>query len=183
MGMPFKGRIVNARFSNEKNDTIEVTYLYNDQIIPFYLSVDPTHPAFKALLEEGWDIERVQKATVEFNRAQSRNMNNIIETMLSDYKKELRKTFQKELDRRIGEMREDEVTKSQIFKAVIDNNKDEEVIFKVKLAIFDLPEIKSLKDRAGKMKLRKAKTLIQTLATFEELLENENDKTDGAANL
>jgi len=183
MGMPFKGRIINARFSNEKNDTIEVTYDRDGEIIPFYLSVDPTHPAFKALLEEGWDIERVQKATVEFNRTQSRTMNNLIDTMLSDYKKDLRKEFQRELDRRLGEMREVEVTKSQLFKTVIDSNKDEEVIFKVKLAIFDLPEIKSLKDRAGKMKLRKAKTLIQTLATFEELLENDNDKIDDGANL
>lgn len=172
----FNDSIVMARFSNEKNDIIEVTFLFEGNPQVWYIDVDPSHQDYKALMDEGWDIERIQKATIEFNRTQSRLLNKTIDAQLVEYKKELRKEFQRELDRRLGEMREVEVTKSQLFKAVIDSNKDEEVIFKVKLAIFDLPEIKSLKDRAGKMRLRKAKTLIQTLAIFEELLENDNDE-------
>ena len=175
----FNDSIVMARFSNEKNDIIEVTFLYEGHPQIWFIDVDATHQDYKALEAEGWDIERIQKATIEFNRTQSRMMNGAIDNMLSEYKKELRKTFQVELDRRLGEMRESEVTKSQLFKTVIDSNKDEEVIFKVKLAIFDLPEIKSLKDRGGKMRLRKAKTLIQTLAIFEELLENDNGENNG----
>ena len=179
MRMIFAGRVQDARFTNEQNDTIEITYEKDGVVHPYYISVDPVHPAYKALMAEGWDIEKIQKATIDFNRAQSRNFNNVIDGQITEYKKELRKEFQKELDRRVGELREAEVTKSQLFKTVIDNNTDEEVIFKVKLAIFDLPEIKSLKDRAGKMRLRKAKTLIQTLAIFEELLETTHNEPSG----
>lgn len=173
----FSGKIIRSRFTNELNDTIEILFEHNGQAHPYYIAVDPTHPNFKALEAEGWDIERIQKETVEFNRAQSRAYNQLIDSQLENHKKDLRKEFEKELNRRIGEFREAEVVKSQLFKTVIDSNEDEEIIFKIKLAIFDLPKMKALKDREGKMRLRKAKTVIKTLAIFEELMENNNESS------
>ncbi len=59
---------------------------------------------------------------------------------------------------------------TSILQAVLDNNTDEDVIFKTKLAIFDLQQIKDLKDRALKQKIRTAKTLAELLGALHVAL-------------
>lgn len=162
----FSGKIIQTRFTSELNDTIEILFEYNGSTHPFYIAVDPTHPNFKALVAEGWDIDRVQKETVEFNRAQSRAYNQIIDYQVEEYKKDLRKEFQKKLNQSILDMKEPELSKSMIFKAIVDNNEDEETIFKMKLAIFERSEIKALKDRTAKLNIRKAKTILEVLSSY-----------------
>jgi hypothetical protein len=59
---------------------------------------------------------------------------------------------------------------TNILQALLDNNTDEDVIFKTKLAIFDLQQIKDLKDRALKQKIRTAKTLAELLGALHVAL-------------
>ena len=60
---------------------------------------------------------------------------------------------------------------SNILKDVIDSNNDEEIIFKTKLAIFELPEVKKITDRSVKQKIRTAKTLMQLFGVLHEALQ------------
>lgn len=171
MSIVFKDRIETVRFTTEKNDTIEVTYRMDDGVIAsYYLPVDATDYSFQMLLEEGWDIEKIQKSTIEFNRAQSRAYNQLIDAKLEDYKKDLRKEFQKKLNETLLASQATTIEKSMIFKSVMENNTDEETVFKIKLALFETPELKQLKDRAAKLNIRKAKTIIEVFAAYHEAM-------------
>lgn len=46
---------------------------------------------------------------------------------------------------------------------------DEDTVFKTKLVIFNLPEIKNHKDRKLKMKVRKAKTVPELFSVYYEM--------------
>ena len=50
-----------------------------------------------------------------------------------------------------------------------DNFEDEDTIFKTKLEIFNLPEVKNSKNREMKMKVRKAKTVPEIFAAYYDI--------------
>jgi hypothetical protein len=58
-----------------------------------------------------------------------------------------------------------------IFQSVLENNSDEELLFKSKLAAFELPQIKDIKDRASKQKIRTAKSLMELFGILDLLLQ------------
>jgi hypothetical protein len=57
----------------------------------------------------------------------------------------------------------------KVIKNIIDNFEDEDMVFKTKLEIFNLPEVKNSKDREMKMKVRKAKTVPEIFALFYDI--------------
>lgn len=60
-------------------------------------------------------------------------------------------------------------TPEKAVKYIIDNFEDEDTIFKTKLEIFNLPEVKNSKDREMKMKVRKAKTVPEIFAAYYDI--------------
>jgi len=60
-------------------------------------------------------------------------------------------------------------TPEKVAKYMIDNFKDEDTVFKTKLQIFNLPEVKNSKDREMKMKVRKAKTVPEIFAAYYDI--------------
>jgi len=60
-------------------------------------------------------------------------------------------------------------TPEKAVKYIIDNFEDEDTIFKTKLEIFNLPEVKNSKDREMKMKVRKAKTVPEIFAAYHDI--------------
>lgn len=60
-------------------------------------------------------------------------------------------------------------TPEKVAKYIIDNFEDEDTVFKTKLEIFNLPEIKNSKDREMKMKVRKAKTVPEIFAAYHDI--------------
>lgn len=54
-------------------------------------------------------------------------------------------------------------------KLLVSNMQDEDTVFKTKLVIFNLPEIKNHKDRKLKMKVRKAKTVPELFSVYYEM--------------
>jgi len=60
-------------------------------------------------------------------------------------------------------------TPEKVAKYMIDNFKDEDTVFKTKLEIFNLPEVKNSKDREMKMKVRKAKTVPEIFAAYHDI--------------
>ena len=57
----------------------------------------------------------------------------------------------------------------KVAKYIIDNFEDEDTIFKTKLEIFNLPEVKNSKNREMKMKVRKAKTVPEIFAAYYDI--------------
>lgn len=57
-----------------------------------------------------------------------------------------------------------------IFNNIINNNKEEDFIFKVKLAVFEIPEVKKSKSKTLKTKIRKAKTVLELCEIVNKLL-------------
>ena len=60
-------------------------------------------------------------------------------------------------------------TPEKVAKYMIDNFTDEDTVFKTKLEIFNLPEVKNSKDREMKMKVRKAKTVPEIFAAYYDI--------------
>ena len=60
-------------------------------------------------------------------------------------------------------------TPEKVAKYMIDNFTDEDAVFKTKLEIFNLPEVKNSKDREMKMKVRKAKTIPEIFAAYYDI--------------
>lgn len=60
----------------------------------------------------------------------------------------------------------------KVAKYIIDNFEDEDTVFKTKLEIFNLPEVKNSKDREMKMKVRKAKTVPEIFAAYYDIQHN-----------
>ena len=60
-------------------------------------------------------------------------------------------------------------TPEKVAKYMIDNFEDEDTVFKTKLEIFNLPEVKNSKDREMKMKVRKAKTVPEIFAAYHDI--------------
>mgnify|MGYP001203516916 CR=1 FL=1 len=61
------------------------------------------------------------------------------------------------------------VTPKNVADFIINNFEDEDTVFKTKLAIFDLPEVKNSPSREMKMKVRKAKSIPQLFAAYNEI--------------
>ena len=62
------------------------------------------------------------------------------------------------------------LTTENVVKFWLEKQEDEDTIFKTKLAIFNTDEVKNHKDREKKMKVRKAKTLPELFAAYQECI-------------
>ena len=190
----FSGKqIFKAVFTNNANDTIELVYDHkSDGIKPEYISIwipatDPTNENLIALKEAGWSFERIQKETHE-------NIDMMVKARQAQIHQQIDAKVKEQVDRYYEIINsETEMTREQIakayeqryaemintgpaitttvFQSVLDNNADEELLFKSKLAAFELPQIKNLKDRAVKQKIRTAKSLMELFGILDSLLQ------------
>lgn len=190
----FSGKqILKAVFTNNANDTIELVYDHkSDGIKPEYISIwipatDPTNENLIALKEAGWSFERIQKETHE-------NIDMMVKARQAQIHQQIDAKVKEQVDRYYEIINsETEMTREQIatayeqryaemintgpaitttiFQSVLDNNADEELLFKSKLAAFELPQIKNLKDRSVKQKIRTAKSLMELFGILDSLLQ------------
>jgi hypothetical protein len=190
----FSGKqILRAVFTNNANDTIELVYDHkSDGKKPEYISIwipatDPTNENLIALKEAGWSFERIQKETHE-------NIDAMIKARQAQIHQQIDAKVKEQVDRYYEIINsETEMTREQIatayeqryaemistgpaitttvFQSVLDNNADEELLFKSKLAAFEIPKIKELKDRASKQKIRTAKSLMELFGILDSLLQ------------
>ena len=58
----FSGKIIEASYTNEKKDTIEIVYNEDNKIIPYFIEVNHQHPDFQDLIKE-YPLDKVQETT------------------------------------------------------------------------------------------------------------------------
>lgn len=179
MSSPFSGKqIYEALFTNEAHDTIEV--IYNDAPEgeePYHISIyipgtDPENYDLKNLFAQGYSYERIQKETVLHNArrlAAYRNMVNAdaaaeIKKIKAEYQKKYEDFVaaeNKKYEEYTGSHSPTAIVATGIIDAVFQNNTNEEVLFRTKLAVFDMPEVKTGADRSLKQKIRSSKSLLE----------------------
>jgi hypothetical protein len=172
----FDHKIVSCRFINETNTVIEILYEdSNGDIFAGHLNVDAEDHNFQKLLELGWDLEKISKSTIEYNRKHNKAFNDII----NNYVKIGVEEKKKELEERYRRVIEDDaqsrpINRNALLKYIITNNTDEELLFKLKLAVFDMDEVKEIRDKSMKMKIRKAQSMLSVFSLLQEMLDKWN---------
>ena len=191
----FSGSIISAYYFDTDYATIEVLYDINDEIHNYILEADPDNPDYKALLAEGWDNEKLAKATEQYKREQSFEFNNAIQasvdTILQQSKlailEESRVILHKELSDSKDIMKKeiiDEQAKNpsvldirssnpfltvDMFDIILEGNTNKDMIFKFKLWALELDNIKT-STKAVKTKIRKAKSLFEGISIIAPLM-------------
>lgn len=171
----FAGKeIIRAVYTNEAHDTIVVEF-YNGQvnadgsrvIIPMYISSDPNSSNLKALFAEGYDFERIQKETVIHNAEQSIAYRKLLKAAAAEEVEKVKKQYED----KFNELSASGLTDfSAVPAMILQNNTNDEYIFKAKIALFELPAIKEIKDTKGKAKIRGSKTLLDLFTAVNELI-------------
>jgi hypothetical protein len=192
----FSGKqILKAVFTNNANDTIELVYDHkSDGKKPEYISIwipatDPTNENLIALKEAGWSFERIARETHEnidvMVKARQERIHRQIDAkvkaqvdkyyeIINTETEMTREQIAAAYEQRYAEMiNTGPAITTTIFQSVLDNNADEELLFKSKLAAFELPQIKNLKDRAVKQKIRTAKSLMELFGILDFLLQED----------
>lgn len=168
----FTGKeIVRAVYVNPSHDTIRVEFYNNDtedrQLQVYNLPADHDHYAMKALMNEGYDFERVQHDTSVFNMQQSLAFNAVV-------KKEAESRINKliaDYDQKISELvANGSGDMGVVSLAIIEHNKNEDHILKAKVALFESPIISQIDNVEAKSKLRSATSLLEIFVALNEML-------------
>ena len=128
----------------------------------------PDHPIVKRILED-FTIEDLERNFVQFNKA---------EVYTAEQFAVFQNNFDDIMDYIQGKVNPNENTSSReiTLKDIQDVGNDQEHFFKLKLEIFELPEVKNSGNREWKASMRKATTSLELLALLYEVystLENE----------
>lgn len=171
----FTGKeIAQAVYTNESHDTILVEY-YNGEVnadgsrvvVQMYISSDPNASYLKALFAEGYDFERIQKETVINNQRQAIVWRKLIKSAAASEITKVKEQY----EAKFNEMSASGITDfSAVPLMILTNNTNEEYLFKAKIALFELPAIKEIKDTKGKAKIRGSKTLLDLFTAINELI-------------
>ena len=90
---------------------------------------------------------------------------------VDDYKDEQESVLRAELKKNynISAPSAPSLTPDKVIDFLFEKADDEDTVFKMKLAVFDKPEVKNHKDRPLKMKVRKAKTIPELFAAYHDI--------------
>ena len=162
-----KENVISARLINEEHTTIEVVHTIkgDDKAHSYILEYDKDSQDFQALEKAGWDLERITEETVEYKRETSRIYNESIETAAQQWLEENPPEIVTEIETIIENIKVDDIIGS-----IISKNKDEDIIFRSKLAVMELDIVKESKATKVKQEIRKAKTLIDVIVNLKKFM-------------
>ena len=156
-----KENLIGAYFIDDDRRNIEVLTTSEDkkQVIPFIMPFDENNPSFKEL---------TSVITVDDLHENTYNK-----------KKEEQKIFETkvmEIAKRDGLLVDDEKVNSNSFQkivtAIFNEPDNEDHLFALKLALFELTAIRDSKNNDLKKKLRQSKTKIEALKVAFEVIDN-----------
>ena len=160
-----KENVISSRFINNEHTTIEVVHTIEDdeKAHAYILEYDKDSQDFQALEKAGWDLERVTEETVGYKREASRIHGESIAAAAQEWLKE--NPPEEVVVERIENIKVDDIIGS-----IISKNKDEDIIFRSKLAIMELDIVKESKATKVKQEIRKAKTLIDVIVNLKKFM-------------
>ena len=152
----FSGKIIEAYYANSNNDTVEVIYRENDKAVVFYVPVNHENQLYKDLIKE-YDSELISQSTLNRNKLYAKQVRDLVFAQKTALTNQKHKTNI-----------EDFVNILIDFKS--DNKEHLDVMFQLKVRIFEQDTIKKSSNKELKSKIRTSKTPLEILYYYKELM-------------
>ena len=158
----FKGKLIEAYFSNNEKDTICAVFNTDTPDGPratdFYINVDPNEYYYQELLKE-MTIEEIEAHTQKRLETYTENLKKLVKRWADgDIKEWDPKHIDKVCNERINNF---------FFKFDKDDKMMQEMMFRMKLRIFELDEVKDAKNKdAEKSDIRKAEDPLDVMLSY-----------------
>lgn len=159
----FSGKIINAYYINPDQTNIRIDWSDDGKtLLPFYVEVDENNLNYKALVEEGWDEEKLQDSTAEYKRMHSEAHNIEVAAAAKQLIEQgLYQNYEKDAihEQKMRMLSSD----NDIFESILQNNVDKDYLFKFKLWALESDYMKDA-DAELKGKVRKAQSVVEALS-------------------
>ena len=152
----FSGKIIEAYYANKENDTVEVIYRENNKAVVFYVPVDHENQLYKDLIKE-YDSELISQSTLNRNKLYAKQIKDLVFAQKTALVNQKHKTNI-----------EDFVNILIDFNS--DNKEHLDVMFQLKVRIFEQDTIKKSSNKELKSKIRTSKTPLEILYYYKELM-------------
>ena len=151
----FSGNIIEAYYANSENNTIEVIYKQGEKAINHYLKVDYKDQDFKDLIEE-YDTDKIAASTIARNRKYAKQLSDMVDQGIKS------KTDVKQ-----------RVSVEEYIDSMLNFNSSDkqsaEILFALKVKVFENDKVKSCNDKDLKSSLRSAKTPVDLISIFKKI--------------
>ena len=151
----FSGNIIEAYYANSDNDTIEVIYKQGEKAINHYLKVDYKNQDFKDLIEE-YDTDKIAASTIARNRQYAKQLSDMVDQGIkskTDIKQKV--SVEEYIDSMLNFNSED--------------NQSVEILFALKVKIFEQDKVKNCKDKELLKQLRSSKNPVELISVFSKI--------------
>ena len=151
MSQVFTNKIKSARFINPpENSVIELLYGEANELTAFHLEINYSNQEFLDFIEE-WPLEKIEKAAREAAKERAK--------LKEDYDKQIIENY-------LQNAKTTDIGCKDIFNYINENNKDRTAVFDLKLSV--LEHSMDLKDKKLKLRIRKARTILDLLQIYNE---------------
>ena len=151
----FSGNIIEAYYANSDNDTIEVIYKQGEKAINHFLRVDYKNQDFKDLIKE-YDTDKIAASTIARNRQYAKQLSDMVDQGIKS------KTDVKQ-----------KVSVEEFIDSMLNFNSSDqqsaEILFALKVKVFENDKVKSCNDKDLKSSLRSAKTPVDLISIFKKI--------------
>ena len=157
----FSGNIIEAYYTNPEHNSIEIIFKKGEKAFNYHMNVNYDHPDFKEFIKE-YSLEKVQQTTNQ---------------RLKNYKENVEKAIENYKNNEYVSKTELEQTKKKIVDDFInflinfnENNKEQmDLLFNLKLKVFDLDKVKSSKNEETKTKIRKSVNPYEVISELNKI--------------
>ena len=153
----FSGNIIEAYYANSDNNTIEVIYKQGEKAINHFLKVDYNNQDFKDLIAE-YDTDRIAGSTIARNRNYARQLSELVNAGIQS---------------RTDTNEKVKVTVDDFIDSIInfDNSSEQcaEILFALKVKLFENDKVKNSTDKDTKSLLRASKNPVEAIRLFDKL--------------
>ena len=157
----FSGNIIEAYYTNPEHNSIEIIFKKGEKAFNYHMNVNYDHTDFKEFIKE-YSLEKVQQTTNQ---------------RLKNYKENVEKAIEKYKNNEYVSKTELEQTKKKIIDDFInflinfnENNKEQmDLLFNLKLKVFDLDKVKSSKNEESKTKIRKSVNPYEVISELNKI--------------
>ncbi len=151
----FSGNIIEAYYANSENNTVEVIYKQGEKAINHYLKVDYKNQDFKDLIEE-YDTDKIAASTIARNRNYAKQLSDMVDQGIKA------KTDVKQ-----------KISVEEYIDSMLNYNSSDkqsaEILFALKVKVFENDKVKSCEDKDLKASLRSAKTPVDLISIFKKI--------------
>lgn len=180
----FSGKIISAQYIDAEYSMIKVTYEQDGMLVVYNLDANPNNHDYQALLDEGWDQERIIEETAEVKKAQAAAFNVevhaaaklIVDELLAQEKENLQQVARnlelkgldlENLDRSWREKTQNMI--AEVWNHILDVNNDKDTLFKFKLWFLEQEFVKDC-SKEEKSKIRKAERVTELFSILDDLI-------------